>query len=354
MKVIFIPEFRNNAYQKALADSLSMEGIEVNFGGTFNPYYPFPVLRSVKSHFRPDILHIHWPHPFLLANSRGKTVLKSWSFICELLLVRLIGINIVWTVHNISSHETDFRSLELFFSRLITRLCNKIIVHTPSAKGEVINKFGVKSPLITVIPHGSYINCYENQMDKAKARNRLGISMEDLVFLYFGRIRPYKGVPGLIDAFKKLNHLQARLLIVGEPMNNNISDELLKRCEGDRRIITIFRFIPDDELQVYMNTADVVVLPYRDILTSGAVILAMSFGMPIIAPAIGGIPDILDSEGSFLYYPSEEDGLIEAMRKALASELRKMGEHNFELAKKLSWNEIAKKTYDVYKDCLRK
>jgi glycosyltransferase involved in cell wall biosynthesis len=79
----------------------------------------------------------------------------------------------------------------------------------------------------------------------------------------------------------------------------------------------------------------------------------MSFGKPIIAPAMGCIPDVLDSKGSFLYDSGEEDGLINAMRKALASELREMGEYNFELAKQLSWNEIARKTSDAYKECLR-
>lgn len=353
MKALLIPEFRNNPYQKALADSLSKAGIGVNLGGAFNPYYPLTILRSVKSHFKPDILHIHWLHPFLLANSMGKTILKSSSFIIELILVRFLGINIVWTAHNISSHETDFRSLELFFTRLFMRLCTRIIVHTPSAKGEVMNTYGVRDSLISVIPHGNYIDCYPNEMSKARARNHLEIGMEDLVFLYFGRIRPYKGLRGLVDAFKRLNHSQTRLLIVGEPFNKDIANELMNKREGDSRIITIFSFIPDDEIQIYMNAADVVVLPYRDILTSGAAILAMSFGMPIIAPAMGCMTDILDSKGSFLYDPREEDGLINAMRKASASELREMGEHNLELAKHLGWDEIGRKTYGVYNECLR-
>jgi len=94
-------------------------------------------------------------------------------------------------------------------------------------------------------------------------------------------------------------------------------------------------------------------LPYKDILTSGAVILAMSFGKPIIAPAIGCIPDVLDSEGSILYDPSEKEGLLKAMKQALDANLKKMGEHNFELAKHLRWDEIAKRTYEVYQECLK-
>lgn len=349
MKVLFIPENKGNPYQKILDNSLSKEGIDVNFG-IYS--YPFPVLRSVKNYWRVDILHIHWPHPFLISINRGITVLKSSIFISELIILKLLGIKIVWTVHNIASHEANFRSLELFFTKLLTRLCNRIIVHTPFAKNEVINTYGVESSLITVIPHGNYINYYENVIDKAQARKQLQISIEDLVFLYFGRIKPYKGVPELINAFKKLNYSQVKLLIAGKPLNNEIASNIVEKCNGDRRIKAIFKLIPDNELQIYMNAADVVVLPYRDILTSGAVTLAMSFGKPIIAPAIGCIPDLLDSEGSFLYGPSEEDGLVKAMKKALTCELKKMGEHNFELAKQLRWDEIARKTHDVYQECL--
>jgi beta-1,4-mannosyltransferase len=101
-----------------------------------------------------------------------------------------------------------------------------------------------------------------------------------------------------------------------------------------------------------MNAADIIVLPYRGVLTSGTAILAMSFGKPIIAPSIGCMPDVLDDKGSFLYDPLQKDSLIKAMKQALTGELKRMGEHNFELSKRLSWDEIAKLVYDSYKECL--
>jgi len=103
-----------------------------------------------------------------------------------------------------------------------------------------------------------------------------------------------------------------------------------------------------------MNAADVIVLPFKDILTSGSVILAMSFGKPIIAPTIGCVPDVLDIEGSFLYNALEKDGLVNAMRRVFNSDIIKMGNHNFELAKQFEWDKIAKKTYEIYCECLKK
>lgn len=147
--------------------------------------------------------------------------------------------------------------------------------------------------------------------------------------------------------------MRTQLLIVGNPFEDEVATDLLNRCKGNENIRAIFEFIPDDELQVYMNAADVVVLPYRNILTSGAVILAMSFGKPVIAPAIGCMEDLLDNEGSFLYNPSEKDGLVKAMRKALDANLKNMGEHNFELVEMLQWDKIAKRTCEVYVECLK-
>lgn len=347
MKIIFIPDYREgNPYQQTLADSLAKEGIHVYFTRG---------LLSFLNH-KIDILHIHWQHPFLIArNRRTKTILKSAIFIVKLLLLKLFGIKIVWTVHNIVNHEREFSSLELFFSKILAKLCDKLIVHCPSAKEEVTKVYGVSNSSIAVIPHGNYIQIYKNEMSKAQARERLKIGTEtEIVFISFGLIRPYKGIDELIDAFEKLNSSKAELLIVGKPYNKEIADDIKKKCKN-KNIKTILKFIPDDEIHVYMNASDIVVLPYKEILTSGAVILAISFGKPVIAPALGCISDSLDENGSFLYR-LEEKGLLEAMKHALnvgAENLETMGEYNFKLARKLNWDDIAKETCGVYKECLR-
>ncbi|GAB4114378.1 MAG: glycosyltransferase [Candidatus Caldatribacteriota bacterium] len=352
MKVIFIPYDRkgNNPYQKLLSNHLQYLGVNVEGGGI---YRIFSLLRSSFSHWRPDILHLHWHHPFLLGSNMTKTIIKSVSFIAELLLLKLLGVKIVWTVHNITNYEEKFRSMELFFSKILSRLCNKIIVHSPAAKKKVIEVYGVNRYFsIVVIPHGNYINSYKNVVNKSEARNQLKMGVENLIYLYFGQIRPYKGIPKLVEAFKELNCPQAKLLIAGKPLNNKIAQDILKRCGENENIDTFFEFIPDDEIQTYMNAADVVVLPYRDFLTSGAVILAMSFGRPIIGPAIGSMLDVLDDKGSIIYNPLEKDGLLKAMKKALGADLKRMGNHNFELAKQFQWDDIAKRTYDLYRNCL--
>lgn len=353
MKVIFVPDYsKGNPYQKLLADSLSKEGTEVSFGMTS---YLFSALKSIKNSWKPDILHLHWIHPFLLASSKGKTIVKSILFIAELVILRIFGIKIVWTVHNVVNHEKKFSSLELFFTKFAIRFFNIIITHSHFAKNKVKEVYNITdNPEIKIIPHGNYINNYKNTIGRIEARNKLKIDEKEVVLMYFGLIRPYKGVFELIEAFKELNVLQKKLLIVGKPCSNEVAKNILKRCNKNENIKTIFEFIPDNVIQIYMNAADVVVLPYRDILTSGAAILAMSFSNPVIAPAIGCIPEALDIGGSFLYDPSEKDGLVKAMRQVFDVDLGKMGRHNFKLAKRLGWDEIAKKTYEVYCECLKR
>jgi len=348
MKILFLPEWRKgNPYQNALANSLTKEDVEVKFASAIR------VLSLLKPERKPAILHIHWQHPFFLARNKIKTILKSTLFICRLIILKLSGIKIVWTVHNLYNHEERFKAIELFFSNILARVCDKLIVHTNSAKQQVKETFKIRrESCIKIIPHGNYILCYENTVNKVQARSQLQLDTEDIVFLCFGVIRMYKGVPELIEAFKKLNVPQAKLLIVGKPSNNEIADKIREKCDMDKNIKLVFEFIPDDEVQVYMNAADVVVLPYRNILTSGAAMLAVSFGKSVIVPAIGGIQDILDEKGSFLFDPLESDGLVRSMQFALNADLIKMGKHNFRLAQKLRWSDIGKQTYNVYHECL--
>ncbi len=350
LKVIFIPDYRNmNPYQKNLADSLSKYPATIHFAYILGL---FAILKTVMKYWKPHVLHIHWPHPYIVVpHSKIKTILQSIDFIFELSLLKLTGIKIIWTVHNIADHEEKFMSLELFFTKLLAKICNKLIIHCPSVKKEIMRIYRKRESSIAVIHHGNYINSYENKLTPAQAREKLNLRKNETIFLYFGQIRPYKGVMELIGAFENLNCQNARLLIVGKPLDDQIALEILDRCKGNARITNILTFIPDNDIQIYMNAADVIVMPYRDILTSGVAISALSFGKPIIAPAIGCIRDILDDKGSFLY--SGKSNLFDALQCSLNTNpmaLSNMGKHNFELAKGLSWDEIGKETYNVYQE----
>jgi glycosyltransferase involved in cell wall biosynthesis len=131
--------------------------------------------------------------------------------------------------------------------------------------------------------------------------------------------------------------------------------EILPRLVArNKNIFLELKFIEDDEIEIYMKAADVMVLPYRDIMNSGSAILGMSFGKVVIAPRLGCIPEIITGEGGILYDPKDKNGLLDAMKFALSSKdkISAMGMSNYELAKKLDWEGVAQSTARIYMRCL--
>jgi len=348
MNVLMLPDYsQSNPYQKELAAALEKNGARVVFGN-FNK---LPVLRAVWAFWKPDVLHLHWTDVYFVAESWPKTILKSVRFLIEIMIVKLLRVKIIWTLHNISNHEKVKPGYERFINWILLHFYDQIIVHCSTAKDILIRVFDLPSEFknkIHVVPHGHYAGYYKNQITQLEARAKLSIGNDELVFLYFGSIRPYKGIFDLVDAFRALEDSRLRLLIVGNPVNSEIKTEILRFCQIDNRIMTFLQYIPDDEIQIFMNAADVAVLPFTDILTSGSVLLAMSFGKAIIVPGIGCVSETLDDRGGILYDLKIADGLLNSMRKALSCNLSDMGHYNFLEVKKFDWMDIAKLTLQVY------
>ncbi|HEY8416200.1 MAG TPA: glycosyltransferase, partial [Thermaerobacter sp.] len=124
--------------------------------------------------------------------------------------------------------------------------------------------------------------------------------------------------------------------------------EIEAAMEGDGRIRPVLEHVPDGDIQLYMNAADAVVMPYEEIFTSGTVVLAMSFGRAVVAPRQGCLAEVVDGEGGILYDPADPAGLEGALRRALAADLAAMGRHNRERAAHWDWDTIARMTRDAY------
>ena len=350
---IFLPQSsdENNPYQKNLASEL--KNLQVNVSGlSYRIFFLKDVLRSPK----PTVLHLHWLHSFLIRTTYLKSLINSNIFLLQILIIKILGIKIIWTIHNLKNHDNGFLGLERFYTSLIANLCDSIIVHGGSIKDRVVEALKLKNPQkVRVIPHGNYINCYENKINLQQAKQSLNLDINKTTFLFLGLIRPYKGVPELIDAFETINRDNYRLIIAGKIWgeDRNFYHQIIQKTSNKSKITLIPEFIPNDRLQLYFNACDVVVFPYKNILTSGAVLLAMSFGKACIAPKIGCIPDTLDDIGSFLYNPKDRDGLANSLQLAIdnKSRLDRMGKHNFQLAEQLGWDKIAQMTLKVYKNC---
>ena len=350
MKILFIPDVTaTNPYQALLAGALSDLGAEVVFGRVLGP---FSLTRCMLVHRDVSIVHLIWTHPFFIRGSRLISAAMLSLFIVDVLIARVLGAKIVWTVHNRWNHENRHVWLDLLNSRLLARLCDAMKVECQSAALEVERLYHADASKIAVIPEGNYLQAYPNTVGVREARKTVGIEPDKLLFLYFGLIRPYKGVFELVKAFEQMDQPRLDLLVAGRPLNQTIRLRLQEISDANPNIHMQLDFIAQDQVQIYMNASDVVVLPYEDILTSGTVLLAMSFGKAMILPRLGCVEEVVDNQGAFLYDPSAEAGLLNAMRQALDADLPAMGRRNLERVRLHNWPDIARMTYGLYERCM--
>ncbi len=300
-----------------------------------------------------EILHLHWTYPYLIAPSLFQSVRKSFYFFKSLISLKARGKKLVWTIHNLGEHEKRHPRFELLCHRLLARIADGIIVHSRYARNCVIRDYKLtgRDNKVFVIGHGNYIDNYVNEITRDEARQQLGIDNDKSVFLFLGQIRPYKGLPELISAFKRTVQTQKVLVLAGKPLDSIIKDKITAAI-GDRKDILVYpEFVQDAQIQVFMNAADIVVFPFRDIFTSGSILLAMSFGKAILIPDLDSLEEIKQCHGAVTYDPEDHDGLLNAINLATSVDLPQLGARNFQEAKKHSWDAIAHKTMKVYEAC---
>jgi glycosyltransferase involved in cell wall biosynthesis len=334
-----LPESPGNPYQHLLANKLKDLGLDVRFLPKL-PREPW----FFRNRNRKSILHIHWISP--LYNWHWKTPIRFIRFMIKLLIARLLGYKIVWTVHNIVPHEKTFPFVDFFGRIFMTLLANDIIFHCNYAKNEFLKRFR-RTRGLHIVPHGNFLNCYHEFISKYDAKKNLKIPTDSFVYLFFGNVRSYKGIDQLIDSFQKSNEHNALLLIAGR-CGKKEKSALYKASKDDNRIRVFDGFVPQNKVHIYFSAADVLVAPFTRVLTSGSVILALSYGIPIISTASGCIPEIMNQKAGVLFDPSNDKELFRALESIKDMDLKKMGHEAYEIAKSLDWKLIAEKTYQIY------
>jgi len=348
------PDFRaTNPYQELLAASLAEHNINVSWGREFGR---FAIYKAIKYHPCLDLIHLHWSSPFWLDSHPIKSRLAALRFLTEIAWAKMQGVKLVWTIHNIQDHEWTNPILERNVNRKICRLVDHIIVHCEASEAAVLHDYRLSERFrqkISIVGHGNLIDFYENRMTQSTARQQLQIPSDHLVLLYFGRIRPYKGVPELIKAFHQLDASQIHLIIAGQVTSADAELALQNECRDHPHIHLYPRFVPDTVVQRFMNAADVVVLPFLDIVASSTVILGMSFGKAIVTPMLGCLSETLDVRGCVFYDPHDKQGLVAALRQISSSNWQRMGSWNLELAKMMNWSSIGRMTAEIYSGCFK-
>ena len=208
------------------------------------------------------------------------------------------------------------------------------------------------SDRVRVIPHGAF-DYLTRLADESPLPDELA-AVEGPVVLFFGLLRPYKGIDVLIDAFARLD-AGAELWIAGMPrMPIEPLREAAKRAAGRVRFIP--RFISDPEIPALMRRADVLALPYREIEQSGVLYTGLAFGKPMVLSAVGGFVEVArEHRAGRLVAPGDADELAGALEQLLSdpAELRRLADAARAAAEgPYSWDSVARQTLDAYNDLL--
>ncbi len=195
--------------------------------------------------------------------------------------------------------------------RLLSRVSGHI-VHSNFDLRTITSVYSIADMPVRIIPHGAYDHLARF------SHSRRGSPDTPFRLLYFGVVRPFKGVEDLIEAFSSLSRDQAemfRLTIVGETWEGwTAPEKAIARSPHADFIERVNRYVTDAEVAAYYDEADAVVLPYHRSSASGPLAIAMSVGLPVVVTAVGGLVEAVhDYQGALQVPPGDQAALRNAL-----------------------------------------
>jgi D-inositol-3-phosphate glycosyltransferase len=375
---------RDKHYALGLAMALAAAGVKIDFIGSDdldspelrgNPQINFLNLRGDQSidagllQKMARVLIYYLRLIFYAATARPKSFHILWNNKFEtfdrtalMLYYKLLGKKIVFTAHNVNAGARDANDswLNRATLKFQYRLCDHIFVHTEKMKGELVSGFGVSGNKLSVIPFGVNSTVPDTTLTGVGARERLGLTTEQKVVLFFGMIAPYKGLEYLVEAMVMVirSDPSYRLVIAGQPKNCAVYWEAIKRrvacLDLQNFVIQRIEFLPDADIEIYFKAADVLVLPYTYIFQSGVLLLGYNFGLPVIATDVGSLKeDIVEGETGFVCRPADSADLARTLETYFACNLyHRLERHRKHIrafaVDRYSWVKVGEVTRAIY------
>ena len=266
---------------------------------TANPFNIAATAHKINR-LHPDLVLIQWWHPYFAP--------------CYYILTKLLRrTRIAFVCHNVFPHERF--PMDRFLTRLVLKQGDHFIVHSVS-DGKELTSIRPDADL-RVAFHPTYNVFKISDLTKAEARKRLGLNEKTPVLLFFGFVRPYKGLRYLLDAMALVRReiADVTLLVVGEFGPDRAQYEEQIDSLKIRDCLRLYDgYIPDSEVENYFAACDLVVLPYVSATQSGIVQIAYGFEKPVAATAVGGLPDVVrEGETGCLAAPKDAASLAGAI-----------------------------------------
>jgi glycosyltransferase involved in cell wall biosynthesis len=239
---------------------------------------------------------------------------------------------------------------QLASARRVFGRMDAVIAHSEHGARRLREVVGLDPDRVRVVHHGAFDYLTRLPEEKPLAPELEGAAGP--VILFFGLLRPYKGLDTLLEAFRRVE--RAELWIVGKPrMEVGPLRRLAAEAPGRVRFLT--RFVEDAEIPAIFRRADVVVLPYRDAENSGVLYTGLAFGKPLVLSAVGGFPEVAE-QGAARLVPPEDPGALAASLAELVVDEGARGELGsaavHAAAGSYSWDEAARQTLTLYEELL--
>jgi len=354
MKILGWPAFSNkksNPYQFKLYTEISRSNtVEDIF------FRPRDLLGNIFHRY--DIVHIHWLERVLWGRANSRIPVRMFCFAVSICVLRLKGARVVWTVHDAEPHAMAenqrvssglLRVLWSWYKSIAIRAIDGLIFLSPSHREPLFRQYPCLSSLPnTLIPHSHYRGVYPSGISRSDARTRFSLESNHFAFVFFGKIRPYKNVDGLIRSFQQMPDPDACLIVAGEPDTETYARGLRELSSLDSRVHLTLRFISDDELQLYLHAADVVVIPFNECTNSGSVLLVLSFDCPVAVPDLPVFRELREVVGREWVYLFEGPLTSEELGRIRLWTTSKERPASAPL-ESLDWDRAAAKTVEFYR-----
>lgn len=322
IRTVFSPDYFANRYQR------NLYRVSREYGHQFKALSAERVLALPDSLFSgrlAPVFHQHWLKEIFSGRQADAAGLQ-WvnSYFNSLRNFQSRGGKVLWTVHNLFDHDLSSgeKQLNLHCLEQMAGLADVILVHARDAATELEKIVGFEiADRVELLRHPLYDSMHDSPQFLPIELRAKETFPPGLRFLMFGLIRPYKGATDLLRAFKSLveaGELQeCSLIIAGRVHDPELQHMVGQLGELDRSVLMIDRRVSDTELASLCREADVGVLPYRKILTSGSYYQALTFGLPCVVPDIGMFQSEVEDGVTGIKY-SGSDGLQLALQRAHA------------------------------------
>jgi glycosyltransferase involved in cell wall biosynthesis len=277
--------------------------------------------RSLEEHFPFDIINFHQPFSAIgvlsLTGSRSVPYVytcHSLSFEEYISRTPVPGNPIKWMLRHLQV------SLRKSIEQTVLKKADQLVVLSEFTREKLERTYGMAPSKVRVIPGGVDIERFRPSTDKARIRAHLGLPANKFILLTVRNLVPRMGLENLILAFKGiLNDHSDLLMVIGGkgPLGPSLKEQVEKLRMDD--YVRFVGFIPEEELPIYYQMADLFILPTTELEGFGLVTVeAIASGLPVLATPVGGTREILTKLGSdYLFDDSTPQSIANGILKAL-------------------------------------